>query len=480
MTDEILAPNNDLPNQRRKSRKSLKHDESEAVATTLEPKSEPELTPEEPLQFSLALYDSKPDILKKPVQAVHMAVVKGQLNRNQLLAWNVMLRNAFEWHAKHGNEEPKEYMIPRTKLMKEIGYTSPNRAYLKSCLTAMQDVKVSWDTLQQDGGKKWEQTVLMPRVGFDDEYVYYQYDRDLKIALLDARTYSRLNIAIQRQFSTHAAAALYEWCNRFRNNPSQLTNQAPWQDWRSAIYGPTEKGSTMDVYKYFKTRKLGPAIAEINAISDLQIDLIETKVGRRVKNLQFRVRAKEPLPSENTLVQQSDWHIVWDAKLKMLKVPLKDRKRILASFNEEQIEANYRYTQRRMEDASQPKLVHPGKYFIRAIEDGFANAPEPATGEPKASGSDISALQAEFDKARTTEAIEMFNEMTDDQQLDALQKYNEFVGDKSLAILDDDARRSNRLMVPFYGWLARTTWPKATVQELLDFAVKKGMIELKI
>lgn len=437
----------------------------------------------QPTQFSLALFDSKPEILKKPVQAVHMAVTAGQQTRIQRLAFNVMLKNAHDWHAKNPGATCEIYEISRSELMAKIDYTSPNRAHLKATLKAMQKQTVEWDILRQGGGGDlWASTVLLPTVAFDDTKVYYSYAPAIKPMLLDSKTYARLDIGIQRQFRLDCSAALYEWCNRFRNNPSKLTNDAPWQEWRWVIHGHVEDDSVLQEYKYFKKRKLLPAIAEINALSDLEIELIETREGsRRVKNIQFKVTVKEQYSgSDNdTSGEEHGWKTTWDSKLKSLKVPLKDRTRILATYAEPVIEASYRYTVARMEDKSQEKLQHPGKYFVRAIDEGYAPAAAPEE-KPKSDRMDLQGLQAAFDQERTTEAQHMFREMTEDQQAAAIENYNQQVVDQALAITDPAHRRANRYMVPFYAWLARTTWPAAGVQELLEFAVRKGLVTLNL
>lgn len=434
----------------------------------------------QPTQFSLALFDSKPEILKKPVQAVHMAVTAGQQTRIQRLAFNVMLKHAHDWHANNPGADCDIYEISRAELMAKIAYTSPNRAHLKATLKAMQKQTVEWDILRQGGGELWASTVLLPTVAFDNDKVYYSYAPAIKPMLLDSSTYSRLDIAIQRQFRLDCSAALYEWCNRFRNNPSKLTNEAPWQEWRWVIYGHVEDNSALQEYKYFKKRKLLPAIAEINALSDLEVELIEVREGsRRVKNLQFKVTVKEHYFPEDQdgAANDAGWKRAWDTKMKELKVPVKDRTRILATYSETVIEAHYHYTMARMEDTTQEKLLHPGKYFVRAIDEGYAEA-DVKVEKPKPERMDLRALETAFAEERTTEAQRMFQEMTTEQQDESITNYNAQLTDKALAITDSKSRRTNRYMVPFYMWLANNTWPAPSVQEILEFAVRKGLVTL--
>src|SRR5476649_748544 len=81
-------------------------------------------------QLDLALFDSQaPEILKKPVQAVHMAITGGVQNKTQRLAWNAMLKNAHEHQMKNPGKIVDTYEISRVELMQTIGYTSPNRKH---------------------------------------------------------------------------------------------------------------------------------------------------------------------------------------------------------------------------------------------------------------------------------------------------------------------------------------------------------------
>lgn len=70
---------------------------------------------------------------------------------------------------------------------------------------------------------------------------------------------------------------------------------------------------------------------------------------------------------------------------------------------------------------------------------------------------DLQGLQTAFDQERTTEAQHMFQEMTEGQQAEAIENYNQQLADKAQASTEPTQRRANRYMVPFYAWLARTT-----------------------
>lgn len=440
------------------------------------PKSAKDM-PAGPVQFSLALFDNRPDILKKPVQAVHMAITGGVQNKTQRLAFNAMLKNAHTWHASNPGQTKDVYEISRQKLMQMIEYTSPNRKHLKEALKQMQKMTVEWDLLRQDGDKSWGSTVLLPTVGFDEDKVFYSYAAEIKPMLLDSSTWARLDLSIQRQFRLDASAALYEWINRFRNNPSHVTNEMPWEDWRWAIHGPIEPGSIFNEYKNFKRKKLNPAIAEINDISDLIIELVEVREGRRsIKTLRFIVNEKQhfALPKEDDL-NNSDW----EEKLKEMKLPIKERRRILATYSGEVIDAHYRYTMARVSDSRQPKVLSIAKYFIHSIDNGYANAQAKEVKQPEITGDAMASIESQFVAERNTEAAGMFAEMATDQKEAIIAEYNALQTEKAYRIPDTPSKRVARFLVPFYAWLAKKTWDPPSAQELFEFALKHGMIEFR-
>src|SRR3546814_15263612 len=90
--------------------------------------------------------------------------------------------------------------------------------------------------------------------------------------------------------------ALYENCRRYLTNPSKLTSRQSVQWWYQVLTGNPASAEVPE-YKYFKRDTLLKAIREVNDVTDLIVELIEFKEGRRVAELQFSVekRAQEPL-----------------------------------------------------------------------------------------------------------------------------------------------------------------------------------------
>ena len=430
-------------------------------------------------QMALALlFEQQPEILKKPVQAIHMAITGGIQNKTQRLAFNAMLKHALEEHAKNPDVNVDTYSISRLELMRIIDYTSPNRKHLKDALTQMQKLTVQWDFLQQDGDAMWASCVLLPFVGFDRDRVFYSYAPQIKPMLFDSKIYARLDLRIQRTFKLDPAAALYEWVNRFRTNPSKLTNEMVWEDWRWVIYGEVSETSVLNEYKLFKREKLKPAIKEINEKSDLTIELIENKDGgRSVKTLQFKVEEKAIFRLEAPA--ESGERVEWEARLEDMGIGVRDRKKIMNAYSIAVIDATWRFTMTRVADKSQPAIKNIGAYMKRALEGKYA--PEAVEAAPATPGQDLESMrdiQTKFTHHRNAEAEAMFKEMPAEDREAVIAEYNGVQANSATRIPEEIDKRIPRFMVPLYSWLAQKHWGEPTPQDIFQFAIESGAISV--
>lgn len=424
------------------------------------------------------LFEQQPEILKKPVQAIHMAITGGIQNKTQRLAFNAMLKHALEEHAKKPDVNVDTYSISRLELMRIIDYRSPNRKHLKDALTQMQKLTVQWDFLQQDGDAMWASCVLLPFVGFDRDRVFYSYAPQIKPMLFDSKIYARLDLRIQRTFKLDSAAALYEWVNRFRTNPSKLTNEMVWEDWRWVIYGEVSETSVLHEYKLFKREKLKPAIKEINEKSDLTIELIENKDGgRRVKYLQFKVEEKEIFRLEAPA--ESGERAEWETRLEDMGIGVRDRKKIMNAYTIAVIDATWRFTRTRVADKSQPAIKNIGAYMKRALEGKYA--PEAVEAAPMTPDQDLTSMrdiQTKFTQHRNAEAEAMFIEMPAEDREAVIAEYNGVQANSATCIPEDNDKRIARFMVPLYSWLAQKHWGEPTPQDIFQFAIESGAISV--
>lgn len=424
-------------------------------------------------EFSMILYNSNPDVINKPVQAIFRAV-NSTLNKHQRIAFDSLLKNAHDLHAKNPKQRIDLYSMPRSELLKDIGYQSRNTKYLRDLLKAMTTMQVEWDILKSDGDMAWASCTPMPIVSFDRNNVYYGYVEAIKPALMQSRIFAKKDLSILRRLDNGVSCGLYDHVNRYRDNPSKKTKNKHWKEWRADIYGPVKEGSYLDEYKEFKREKLAPAIEDINENSDLTITLIEERDSdSRITNLQFKVEVKPMfvLPPE-----EQEENEEWDEKLEELGLSDRERRKILKTYDSATIEAHYEYTIRRMEAKNQPPMRLPGKYFKVAIEGGFAKdtlksvkGVDPAV---------LKEIEETFKASRSKEAAAMFGEMDTDSQESEIEAFNKEQTLAELKIPAAEGKRTKRIMAPFYAWLARKTWGEGSAHEILEFALLSGKVKL--
>lgn len=417
------------------------------------------------------------EILKKPVEAVHMVVTGGIFSKTQRLAFNAFLKKAHEINSKSPEGiKTTRFEIERKEFSELIGFTSGNRKFLKDTLTAMQDFKVQWDILHRDGKTTWESCVLIPRIGFTTTHITYTFDEQILETLMNPTVYSRIDLGIQRKFNLSTSAALYEWCNRFRDNPAHKTSEMDWEKWRWAIHGEVDSDSAFNEYKFFKRDKVKPAMEEINRLSDLKIELIENKQGtRRVKTLCFLVEVKEIIDGD---LKPDGWQEEWSRKLNELGIKSRDLSEVLRTFNIDIIEAHYVFTLKRLEDKTLQPLKSPGSYFLNAIKFGYANDSVAKQSEKKSLDNVAQDIAEQFSQQRNKVASELFLEISDVERENLIIEYNEQIEIKAAAVPKDPTKRTKRDLAPFFAWYARKTWGEPKAQELLDFAVKSGALSV--
>ncbi|KDB52912.1 hypothetical protein X805_15160 [Sphaerotilus natans subsp. natans DSM 6575] len=123
-------------------------------------------------------------------------------------------------------------------------------------------------------------------------WLEWSYSVKLRQELLRPSVFAKLSLEIIAQLCSHGAIALYEICSRYRD-VSQTARQ-PWSWWRPVLSGKPETDETRrQEYRFFKRDVLKPALAEVNAVTDLVVELVESRSGRFISDLQFKVRLRE-------------------------------------------------------------------------------------------------------------------------------------------------------------------------------------------
>ncbi len=433
--------------------------------------------------------------LRKAVEAIALQPKNGKITLLTRKLFNVLLAVA-----QQADDSGDTYRALLSDIVANSAFDSNDTALVKEHLRRMVSVQVEWSTgtSSQKPGRKWGISTLIADAEILEDpatrrvWVEFSFAPKIKKKLLDPVQYARLSLQFQSQLRSSAGLALYEICVRYLTNPSHLTMREPWEWWRPILSGTpdTEAGDEAKrEYKYFKRDYLRPAIAEVNAVTNIFVELIEHREGRRVAEIQFRVsERKQPMLALDEHPNVFDSTLV-DRMVK-IGIPLKEAQTLYADSEENRIRAALQMTEQRMRSTTLPPVRSAAALFKDALKKGYAPPVDsvealPSTvtaGKGAAAGlqqDDPKArLRGEYDAYRRKEAKALYEEQGDAEREVARESFEADVLPALGSHLRDDWRRrgleSKLTETAFFDWLAQKTWGEPTDGDLLAFTLSQS------
>ncbi|MDR5738991.1 MULTISPECIES: replication initiation protein [unclassified Caballeronia] len=433
--------------------------------------------------------------LRKAVEAIAIQPKSGKITLLTRKLFNVLLAVA-----QQADESGDTYRALLSDIVANSAFDSNDTALVKEHLRRMVSVQVEWSTgtSSQKPGRKWGISTLIADAEILEDpttrrvWVEFSFAPKIKKKLLDPVQYARLSLQFQSQLRSSAGLALYEICVRYLTNPSHLTMRETWEWWRPILSGTpdTEAGDEAKrEYKYFKRDYLRPAIAEVNAVTNIFVELVEHREGRRVAEIQFRVtERKQPMLALDEHPNVFDSTLV-DRMVK-IGIPLKEAQTLYADSEENRIRAALQMTEQRMRSTTLPPVRSAAALFKDALKKGYAPPvealPTAANGTPTRGGAagasaadDLKArLLSEFSAYRRKEARALYDEQGEKERELARQSFEETVLPELGSHMRDDWRKrgldSKLAETSFFDWLARETWGEPTDGDLLAFTLSQS------
>jgi hypothetical protein len=243
-----------------------------------------------------------PTDFKKANDSIGFRVVEGELSALSQKIFNLFVAVA-QREQLPGVHAPdrdpasaSHFWIPLNVVIKQIQYHSNDYEYLKAQVLALQSVKVvvesvtTWTSERLVSGVRIYYSKGMKSKG-GDVWLGFAFPPEVTHVILKPTTYTCFSLFYQTKLRTASSLALYEICRRYATSPSHLTQRTDWVNWYYRITGSVISDTPLD-YKYFKRDHVLKSLAEINAITDIDVELIEHYGGRTVKEIQFKVYLK--------------------------------------------------------------------------------------------------------------------------------------------------------------------------------------------
>lgn len=195
--------------------------------------------------------------------------------------------------------EKEEYSAVLGELLAAANSEGSNRTQVKAILREIRAIGVDWNV--RDGDREiWKNVGLIEEPGLIDgkgtpTIVTWKLPAVIRARLLDPRGFfTKISLQMMTRLRSGASIALYEICCQYASNDhgkgeGGLTGRAAIAHWMPRLTGSREAHYE---YKFFKRDVLSTAVREINEITDLDVELVEHKNGRKVVELQFRVFRK--------------------------------------------------------------------------------------------------------------------------------------------------------------------------------------------
>jgi hypothetical protein len=188
------------------------------------------------------------------------------------------------------------FRAPVSAVLAGLDFDSNDTGLVKRHLRAMATTAVEWQSPTTGEGASWAISGLIGHAEIKRErgqnWLEWSYSVRLKQELLEPSVFARLSIEIISQLRSHGAIALFEICSRYRD--VGRTSRQPWSWWRPVLSGKPETDKQKQLeYRFFKRDVIKTAVAEVNALTDIEVELLDYKQGRFVADLQFVIRKRQ-------------------------------------------------------------------------------------------------------------------------------------------------------------------------------------------
>ncbi|CAN7622781.1 replication initiation protein [Acidovorax delafieldii] len=415
-------------------------------------------------QIALFHAPEAPNAFRKAVQVIH-SKPKTELSLLHRKIANAWLKNAVETTP----DSTGFWTIHTSTMETEIGYNSKNREYLINSARALMGIAFEWDVISGEGKRKfWKASVFYPDVEILEETIRYTISKPLLEMVLKPDMYALIDMNVLKKFRRTSSLGLYEFCTRFEK--IKKTADVEWQLLRDMIMGEAAEGKSYQEYKVFKDKVMKLAIAEINAESDIEIELIEKKMGRRVTTISFLVEKRK---TQITNTVDDEQQLLDIGELVKVGVLQSEARTLVKQYPHEHIAAALDYTRKRVADKKGPKIDSPAAYLRKALASGWGLqegkvSKSKASATPNASGEIELESMYRIEQLKQAEAY--FAELNPDDQQGLVNEYN--ATDLSPAFRIKNSKPGKAVRTEFFKWLALKTWGHPKAEDLVEYAQK--------
>ena len=423
--------------------------------------------------------------LRKPVNT--LAIVPTKSSKITVLArkaYNVLLYLAQEQGIDH-----EVYRAPLQSVLRGIDFNSHAREIVKQHLRAMVSTTVEWQSPTSGEGEAWNVAGLLAHAKLykqsGENWVEWSFAPKIKHELLEPQRFARLRLDVISQLRRHAGVVLYEICSRYRD--VGLTARQPWPWWRPVLTGsPDSEDSVKQEYRFFKRDTLKLAIAEVNAVTDLDIELIEHRAGRFIADIQFKISKKQqatlplgraPQPVDLTQV----------ARAHAAGLREEDAENLIHTHGNDAMRAALDALEKRAASDFPEPLRDPHRYLRALLVSSSASAAQaaadpstaPDARETQVAAAAVEGWTSEWVARRRAGVIAEFEALSGEQQADWSDRLRTHLAERGVhpsirRRLETHGWKHQLVLGEFIKFYKGAEWDKPGPQDLLAIAAEQS------
>jgi hypothetical protein len=207
-------------------------------------------------------------------------ISNSKITKVQRLAWNLLLAHAFRNLLTHETHE-----LPVQDIAKAMRYR--NITELKQQLKELRSLEIEYNITEEN---TWGVSGYLAAARIQGNMLYYAYDPFIREQLADPKIYAKIQLSIEHKFSSKYSIVLYEIAVSYYI-AKHRQGETKWYDLSTLrrLMGCDDDKQYQE-YKHFSAKVLKRAASEINATSDLHIEIEKKTIKKRtVTHIRFRI-----------------------------------------------------------------------------------------------------------------------------------------------------------------------------------------------
>lgn len=268
----------------------------------------------------------------------------------------------------------KYYWVPLSVFTEDARFNSEAADYLSDRFENLMNIKLHCE----DEGGVGSETLL---AGFritnrtgkrgDRRWVGWALPPSIEEMAMNPELYTTASLYCLMILKSNHALGLYETAKRYATSPGGVTMRRPVSWWHEVLRG-VPVGTEMPEYKFFKRDVLLPAVAEVNLLSDVVVELVEFKQGRKVTELQFRVGEKRQAQLE--LAHHPALNMDLVQRLVDLGMLRREAEDIFSTHGAELLTMTLDLVDERCRNTNLPTVVSKVAFFRSALKNRYVEA----------------------------------------------------------------------------------------------------------